>query len=335
MYTPSPYACPTPTPGLGLCLGLCLGLLLAAQASAMGPRPDELPRFAGDTHQTVYEHYSSAQDGRLLSYTLVAQFSGCPDQAGFDLEVDGDRPVVLLPGVEQVDRGETCLHIAEIRRGEDTGTLHGRLAGCERGDLTATIPVDCPEGCSPPEILLRHDCAYAETWVAGQPEIMDNRTAPRELGWIDGPRQTLAGFHFLALKPGTFQIIFSRDQDADLEVLAVHFVSNPEDEHTARIESLGAEENVYSAVVYTPGEYELLVLLASEDPLEHVEGRVVPATPVAPTAVRTDYAAATVPEEARTGNDGFFSFAVDQCAGAWARRHGLCPPELRPEGVDK
>jgi hypothetical protein len=333
MRSPSPYP-PHPAPRLGYCLGLCLGLLLAtAQASAMGPRPDELPRFAGDLQSTVYEGYSSAGEGKLLSYTLVVQFSGCPDRADFDLELDADRPVALLPGVEQLDRDETCLRITDIFRDKDAETLRGRLGGCERGGLAATIPVDCPEGCSPPEILLRHGCAHAETWIAGQPQIMDNRTAPRNLGWIGGPQHTLVGFHFSDLRPGPLQIAFSRDQDADLEVIAVNFISDPEAEHTARVESLGAEDNVYSAVVHAPGEYEMLLLLASGEPLDRVEGRVSPATPLAPARAATDYAAASVARDARTDGDGTFSFAVDNCAGAWARRNGLCPE--RPEDMEK
>lgn len=327
MRLSSPYLCPTPSAVLVFCMICCL--LPGAQASAMGPRPDELPRFEGDTDSTVFESYSSAKDGQLLSYTLVAQFSGCPDQAEFSLNVDAKLPVVMLPGVEQLERDDTCLRIEEIFRGEETNTVQGRLGGCERGGLTATIPLDCPEGCSPPTIQIEHDCAHADVWVAGQPEIMDSRTAPRELGWIEGPHHTLVGFHFSALQAGPFQIRFSRDADPELEVVAVHFISDPEAAHTARVESLGADGNLYSTVVHAPGEYEMLVLLSSEDPLDRIEGQLIPPTPVVPTAVETDYAAATRQDNAEIQADGSFSFIVDHCAGAWGRRNGLCPEKIR------
>jgi hypothetical protein len=320
---------PPPLLALALCLGCCL--LHAAPALAMGPRPDALPRFQGDTHQTIYEAYSTAEKGRLQAYTLVAQFAGCPDQARFSLKVDADQDAVMLPGVEQLDRDETCLRLSDIRRGRDTALLRGVLGGCDQAGLTATVPIDCPDGCTPPEIELEHDCAYAEAWVAGQPGIMDSHPGPRGLGWMDGPRHTLAGFHFSDLRPGPLQIVFSRKQDRELEVIAVHFVSDPEAEHTARVESLGAQNNVYSAMVHAPGEYELLILLSGGEDLEQVDGRVIPATPLRPVELETDYAAATLSRNAVLGEDGWFEFAVDNCAGQWSRRHGLCPP--RPQDL--
>lgn len=317
--------CPALVPALmlGFCLGYCL--LMAAPASGMGPRPDELPRFAGDTHQTVYEAYSTAEQGRLLAYTVVVQFAGCPDQAGFVFDLEAEQDAVLLPGVEQLGRDETCMRLDGLERGRDMTRLRGRLGGCERGGLTATIPVDCPEGCSPPTLELRHDCAHAEVWIAGQPEIMDGHSAPRGLGWLDAPRHTMVGFHFSDLRPGPLQLVFSRNEDAELHVAAVHFVSDPEAEHTARVESLGAAENVYSAMVHAPGEYELLILLSGEEDLSEVAGQVIPAAPLRAVPVETDYAAATQPAGSRVDRDGRFVFPVDNCAGAWGRRNGLCP----------
>lgn len=331
---PSPNPHPNPAPGrsghprnvLRPLLWLCLALLPAAPALGMGPRPDALPRFAGDPRSTVYESYSTAREGRLTSYTLVLQFAGCPGGATFELELDADRPALFLPDAEQLDRDETCQRLTDLARGKTGEVLRGAIGGCERGGLAFTAPVDCPEGCSPPEFRLTHDCARGEVWVAGQPEIMDGEPAPRELGWIGGARHTLAGFRFSALRPGPLRIELDTDQDPELKVLAVHFVSDPEAGHTARVESLGAEGSVYSAMVHTPGEYELILLLGGEEPLTRVAGRVVPATPLAPAPLDSDYAAACVPEGAVTGPDGAFSFAVDDCAGAWGRRNGLCSP---------